>query len=32
MNADFESTRDNTAGVRSISQLEIIEYLDEHFK
>lgn len=28
--ADFNETRDNTAGVRSISQLEIFEYLQEH--
>lgn len=30
--ADFEDTRNNTAGVRSISQLEIFEYLEQHFK
>lgn len=31
-NANFEEIRNNTAGVRSISQLEIFEYLDEHLK
>lgn len=30
--ANFSEVRNNTAGVRSISQLEIFEYLDEKFK